>query len=93
MKKKSVFGGILLLIIISLVCIAGTVSVALLAGSADAELFHLNDLNLSNMIPVFIIGGIISCFIIGIAVLFVGRAVFFKVKNYFSETDKKEEEK
>lgn len=93
MKKKSVFGGVLLLIIISLVCIVLTVSVALLAGSANAELFNFENLNLSNMIPVLIIGGIVSCFIIGIAVLFVGRTVFFKVKDYFSETDKKEEEK
>ncbi len=91
MKKKSVFGGILLLIIISLICIAVTVSAALLAGFADVELFDFKNLNLSNMIPVLIVGGIVSCFVIGITVLFVGRTVFFKIKDYFSETDKKED--
>ena len=44
------------------------------------------------MIPVFLVGGIVSCFVIGMAVLFLGRTVFFKVKDYFSETDQKEKE-
>ena len=91
MKKKSIFGGILLLIIVSLICIILTVFVALLAGSVDVELFNFQKLNLSNMIPVLIVGAILSCFVIGIAVLFVGRMLFFKMKDYFSETDKKED--
>ena len=91
MKKKSVFGGILLLITISLICIVATVSVALLAGSVDVKLFNFQNMNLSNMIPVLIVGVILSCFVIGIAVLFVGRTVFFKIKDCFSETDKKED--
>lgn len=88
MKKNSLFGKILLLMILSFICIAITVFVSLLAGASGAELFNFQNLNLSNMIPVFIVGGIISCFIISIAVLFVCRTVFLKVKDYFSETDK-----
>lgn len=91
MKKKSVFNGIILLVIITLICIAVTVTFALLAGAADVELFNFKNLNLSNMIPILIVGGIISCFIIGVAVLFFGRTVFFKLKDFFSENDKKED--
>ena len=90
MKKKSVFSGILLLIIISLICITATVSLALLAGSADTVLFNLENLNFSNMIPVLIVCGIISCFVIGIAMLFVGRTAFFKVRDCFFEDETKE---
>ena len=90
MKKKSVFGGILLLVLIILACLVTTIAVALMAGAADVNLFDFSNLNLSNMIPVLIIGGILSCFIIGIAVLFLGRSVFFKAKDYFFETDNKD---
>ena len=44
------------------------------------------------MIPVFIIGGFISCVVIGISVLFVSRSIFFKVKDYLTKTDEKGEE-
>lgn len=90
MKKRSVFSGILLLILIAGICIALTVTIALLVGAAEVELFDFSNLNLSNMIPVLIGGGIITCFVVGIAVLFLGRTVFFKVKDYFFETDNKD---
>lgn len=90
MKKRSVFSGILLLIFISLICLIMTVTFALLAGATDINLFDFRNLNFSNMIPVLIIGGIISCFIIGIAFLFLGRTIFFKVKDYIFETDNKD---
>lgn len=87
MKKRSIFSGILLLILIALVCVVLTISIALLAGATEVDLFDFRNLNFSNMIPILIVGGILSCFIIGIAVLFLGRTVFFKVKDYFFETD------
>ncbi len=87
MKKKSIFSGILLLILITLICIALTVTIALLAGATNVNLFDFSNLNFSNMIPVLIVGGIITCFIVGISVLFLCRTVFFKVKNYFFEKD------
>ena len=91
MKNKSIFSGILLLVLIGLICVILTVGVALLAGAAEVDIFDFSNLNLSNMIPVLIIGGILSCFIIGIAVLFLGRTIFFKAKDYFFETDKTKE--
>ena len=90
MKKKSVFNGILVLILIVLICLVMTVGIALLAGAAKVELFDFRNLNFSNMIPVLIVGGIISCFVIGIAFLFLGRTIFFKVKDYFFETNNKD---
>ena len=90
MKKKYVFSGILLLILIVLACLITTIAVALLAGATDMNLFDFSNLNFSNMIPVLIVGGILSCFIIGIAFLFLGRTIFFKVKDYFFETDNKD---
>ena len=82
MKKRSIFSGILLLILIALVCVVLTISIALLAGATEVDLFDFRNLNFSNMIPILIVGGIL-----GIAVLFLGRTVFFKVKDYFFETD------
>ena len=79
-----------MLIFIILACLVTTVAIALLAGAADMDLFDFSKLNFSNMIPVLIVGGILSCFIIGIAFLFLGRTIFFKVKDYFFETDNKD---
>ena len=91
MKKNSIFGGILILVLIGLVCILLTVTVALLVGSTEVDIFDLSNLNFSNMIPVLIIGGMISCFAVGIAFLFLGRTIFFKAKDYFFENDKKDD--
>ncbi len=87
MKNKSLFSQIMLLIIISLVCIILTVGFALFVGSYDTTLFDLQNLNISNMIPVLIFGGFISCVVVGVTVLFVARAVFLKFKDYFVETN------
>lgn len=89
MKNKSFFSQIILLIAISLICIILTVSIALFVGSYNNILFDFQNLNFANMIPVLVIGGFVSCVIIGIAVLFVARTVFLKVKDYFAETDEK----
>ncbi len=89
MKKKSVFGGILLLVIVALVCIILTILLAFLLSSTKTELFDFSKLNFSNMIPILIIGAVISSIVIGITALFVGRTVFLKVKDYLFE-DKNE---
>jgi len=43
------------------------------------------------MIPIIIIGGFISCVVVGIIVLVVSKNIFFKakdeIKNYFSENN------
>ncbi len=94
MNKKSTFFQIILLIAIALVCIVLTVGLALIAGSADKIIFDFRNLNIANMLPVLIVGGFVSCVVIGISVLFVSRSVFFKVKDYLTKTeDKGDEEK
>ena len=65
-----------------------TFTVALLAGSIETSIFDLNNLNLLNMIPVFIFGGIITFFIIVITLLFTSRTLFYKVKDFFEENNK-----
>ena len=85
MKKKSTFSQVILVIIVAVLCVVATVTVALLAGSADATLFDLRNLNIANMLPVLLIGGFITCVIVGIAVLCVSRTVFFKVKDYLKD--------
>ena len=89
MKNKSLFLRIIGLIVLAVCCVLMTLSVAFLAGSLNVELFDFKNLNFSNMIPVFIIGGFISCALVGICFLFVARTAFFKAKNYFEEKETK----
>ena len=91
MKNKSLFFQIVSLIIIAVICLLLTVVIAFLAGSLNAELFDFKNLNFSNMIPVLIIGGFISCFIIGICFLFIARTAFSKAKDYIKENLKNNE--
>ena len=88
MKNKSLFTKIIALMIVAVVCLLLTATIAILAGSLNTELFDFKNLNLSNMIPVFIVGGFISCVIVGICFLFVARAAFFKVNDYIKESQK-----
>lgn len=88
MKNKSLFSQIMLLVILSVICIVLTVGIALLVGSSNMTLFDFKNLNFSNMIPVLILGGFISCVVVGITVLFVVRSIFYKVKNFLLEDDK-----
>ena len=85
MKKKSIFSQIMLLVILSVVCVVLTVGIAIFAGSVNTEIFDLKNLNFANMVPVLILGGFISCVVVGITVLFVSRAIFLRVKDYLSE--------
>ncbi len=91
MKNKSFFSQIMLLVILSVICVVLTVGIALLVGSSNTTLFDFKNLNFSNMIPTLIIGGFVSCVVVGITVLFVARSVFLKVKDYLSDNggDKK----
>jgi hypothetical protein len=76
------------LIILAILCLLLTVSVALLVGSLNVDLFDFKNLNFTNMIPILIIGGFISCVIIGICFLFFARTAFFKAKDYLDENQK-----
>ena len=88
MKNKSLFTQTILVILLAVICLFSTVCIAFLAGSLNAEIFDFKNLNFSNMIPVLLIGGFISCVIVGICLLFVGRSAFIKVKDYFNENNK-----
>jgi len=85
MKNRSVFSKIIVLIILSVLCVALTLFAAFFVGSIDSTLFDFKNLNFSNMIPVLLIGGFITFVIITISVLFVSKSVFLKVKNYIFE--------
>ena len=87
MKNKSVFSQIFLLIIISLICLVLTVGIALFAGSYNTTFFDFSNLNFANMIPALIIGGFVSCVVVGITVLFISKELFVKVKDYLTESN------
>ena len=78
----------MLLIILSAICFVLTIGIAFSFGSADAALFDFENLNFSNMIPVLMLGGFISCVVVGITVIFIARSMFYKVKNYLSQDNK-----
>ena len=86
MKNKSLFKQILLLVIIAFVCVTLTLLIALLVGSIDTPIFDFRNLNIANMIPIFIFGGIITCFAIAIAFLFTSKTLFDKIKIFFEDT-------
>lgn len=77
----------MLLVILSVVCIVLTVGIALFVGSYNTTLFDFKNLNFSNMIPVLILGGFISCVVVGITVIFIARSAFLKVKDYLSDNN------
>ena len=87
MKNKSFFTQVIILIIVSLVCLVLTVGVALFVGSFNTDFFDFRHLNFANMIPVLILGGFISCVVVGITGLFVARSVFLKIKKFLSDND------
>ncbi len=88
MKNKSVFSQIILLVAVAIICIVLTVVIALIAGSSSTTIFDFQNLNFANTIPILVIGGFVSCVVVGITVLFVSRTVFLKVRDYFYEEDK-----
>lgn len=92
MKNKSLFSQIILLVVIAFLCITLTVTIALLVGSIETPIFDFNNLNFANMIPVFIIGGFVSCFAVMLTVLFASKTLFYKIKDFF-ENDSKEKDK
>ena len=81
-----------MLVVIAFLCITLTVTIALLVGSIETPIFDFNNLNFANMIPVFIIGGLVSCFTVMLTVLFASKTLFYKIKDFF-ENDSKEKDK
>ena len=85
LKDKSFFSRIILLIVLSLICFTITIALTFFAGSYDGALFSFENLNIANMIPVLLLSGFVSCVVIGITLLFIFRAAFIKLKDYFLE--------
>lgn len=92
MKNKSLFSQVIFVIIIAVVCLLVTLGLSLLAGSLNVDLFSFRNLNFSNMIPMLLICGFISCIVVGICILFVIRSVWIKAKDYFNENNKEKGE-
>ena len=89
MKDKSLFSKVIFLIIIAICGMLLTASLAFLAGSLNTELFDFKNLKVSNMIPIFLIGGFITCVGVGIGFLCVAKSAFFKAKDYFEQKETK----
>lgn len=87
MKNKSFFSQIIFLVILSIICLLVTVGLAFIFGASNTTFFDFKNMNFSNMIPILIIGGFISCVIVGITVLFVARSVFLKIKENINKTN------
>ncbi len=81
MKNKTVFSKIMTVIVVALICLVLTVTLALLFGSINTNIFDFSNLNISNMLPVFIIGGFISCVVVGILIILLAKDIFIKVKD------------
>lgn len=88
MSNKPIFTKIMLVIVVALVCLVLTVLMAFLFGSIDADIFDFSNLNISNMWPVIVVGGFISCVIVGLLVLVLAKDVFIKVKDFLFESKK-----
>ena len=87
LSNKSTFKKIIIIVITALICLTLTAVIALLFGSVNTEIFDFSNLNLSNMIPIIVLGIFISCVIVGILVLFLAKDVFEKIKDVFFKND------
>ena len=87
MKNKSVFAKIMTIVIVALICLILTVVAALFFGSSSKDFFDFSNLNLSNMLPIILVGGFISCVIIGILVIILAKDIFVKIKNEIFEKE------
>ena len=83
MSEKPIFAKIMIIILVTLLCLVLTLSTAFLLGSINTEIFDFSNLNFSNMWPVILIGGFISCVVVGILIIILAKDIFLKVKNRF----------
>ena len=93
MKNKSTFAQVILLILVAVLCIVTTVTLALVAGSSEKDWIDFANLNFANVLPVLIVGGFFTCVIVGIAVLCVSRSALLKVKDFLKNLNNGGEEK
>ena len=85
MKNKSFFSQVIFLIILGVICFGITIAAAIFFGSYSNNIFNFENFNFMNMLPVILIGGFVSCVVIGVEVLFASRSIFEKVQDYFKD--------
>lgn len=88
MSKKPITTKIIIIISVALICLVITLLTAFLLGSVNTNIFDFSNLNFSNMLPVIITGGFISCVVVGILIIILAKDIFIKVRKYLLETDK-----
>jgi energy-coupling factor transporter transmembrane protein EcfT len=70
-------------------CLFLTLALAFFAGSIEKPLFDFRNINLGNMIPVLIIGGLVSCMIISICFLLLSKSFSEKLKELWDKNNSK----
>lgn len=93
MKNWSVFARIMFIIAIALFCLVLTVAVALLLGKVEFNIFDISELNLLNVLPAILIGGFVSCIVVGVLVIVLSKDIFIKVKKFLFESKEDKGEK
>ena len=88
--KNPIFSKLLIAIIVALVCIALTISIALMVGNTSTDLIDFSELNWSNVIPIILLGMFITGGIVGVILLIAAKDVFAKAKEYIDQSNKKD---
>ena len=86
--KNPIFSKLLIAIVVALICIALTVSIALMVGNTSTDLIDFSELNWSNVIPIIILGMFITGGIVGVILLIAVKDVFVKAKEYIDQSNK-----
>ena len=86
--KNPIFSKLLIAIIVALICIALTVSIALMVGNTSTDLIDFSELNWSNVITIIILGMFITGGIVGVILLIAVKDVFVKAKKYIDQSNK-----
>lgn len=81
MKNKDIFSQVIKLLIACLLCVIITIGVAYFVGTLNFSIFDFKNLNFSNVVSFLVIGGFISCVIVGIAALFICKNLFIKLMD------------
>ena len=87
MKNRSLFKLVVIVVLVAVICFVVTLLAALVAGALDAELLNFENLNLSNVLVVLLIGGFISSAVIGLSFLFLTRTAYNKFREYLNENN------
>ena len=90
MKKENLWTKMIILVLVVFFCLFMTLALAFLAGSIEESLFDFKNLNFGNMIPVLIIGGLMSCMILSICFLLFSKSFSHKIREFLSKDNDKE---